>query len=377
MHKISRIEIVSLEITMPPGKAYGNARGLNFKRGCSIVSVTTDDGVVGYGEALGPPFVLREYLEMATPSFIGRRIFDFEIVAAEINNRLYHFGGQNHMTAALSGVSVALYDAMGKTLGVPVHDLLGGRAVDRLSCYATTGYITANPEHDLEEQLAKIDKRQFAGVKIKIGIGPKSDLARVQTARRILGDDILLMVDINGNYTTDIALESMRLIEPYNIHWCEEPLPPNDVRGYTELRARSPIRLAAGEALATAANFKRMVEVGALDILQPAVASCGGYGQAKTIAQLAELHNLRVVPSTWGGAICLAQALHFAASIPISPHSENVPYPIVVEYDASENPLRDDLLTSPIVIEDGKLVVPQGPGLGIGLNEETVKRYRV
>ena len=377
MPKIDRIEITSLEVAMPPGKAYGNARGLNTKRGCSIVSVTTDDGVIGHGEAAGPPLALRDYLTIATPFFRGRRIYDFEIAAAQIYNQLYHFGVQSHMTACLSGISVALHDAIGKTLGVAVHDLLGGRSAERLPCYATTGYITADPMHDLEAQLAQARSRGFAGVKIKIGLGPASDLDRVRMARRVLGDEVRLMVDINGNYTPDIARESLRRIEPYNIHWCEEPLPPTDIQGYAELRIRSPIPIAAGEAFATIHDFQRLVAARGLDILQPAVASCGGFGQAKAVAQLAATHNLRLVPSVWGGAVGLAQALHFAASLPISPHVDNIPYPMVIEYDIGDNPLRDHLLKSPIELQDGELVLPAGAGLGIELDDQAIKRYRL
>ena len=135
-----------------------------------------------------------------------------------------------------------------------------------------------------KRNLRKSTRSYSAGVKIKVGVSPKSDVERVRIARRILGDEILLMVDINGNYTPDIALESLRAIAPYGIHWCEEPLPPTDVRGYAELRARSPVPIAAGEAFQTAHTFKRFTDARALDILQPTVTSCGGFGQARAIA---------------------------------------------------------------------------------------------
>ena len=201
--------------------------------------------------------------------------------------------------------------------------------------------------------------------------------ALLDVVEGILGDDILLMVDINGNYTPDIALESLRAIEPYRIHWCEEPLPPTDVRGYAELRARSPIPIAAGEAFQTAHTFKRFTDARALDILQPGVSACGGFGEARAIATLAALENLRISPTGWGGAVTIMAGLHFAASIPIAPHTDNVPYPILLEFDVGANPLRDRLVEEPIWPSAGGLELPKRPGLGITLNPDGVAALRV
>ncbi len=375
--KIIGLEFTPLEYVLPPEQAYGMARGLNFRRTVALVTVTADDGSIGYGEALGPLAPIGEYLSLLRPFFLGRSIFDFELIAAQIYNRLYHFGVQGHHTACLSAISIALHDAIGKSLGVPVHDLLGGRSTERVPCYATTGYLTKDPTNDFETQLGQVDKKLFAGVKIKIGVNPRSDLERVRVARQILGDEILLMVDINGNYTPDIALESLRAMEPFRIHWCEEPLPPTDVRGYAELRARSPIPIAAGEAFQTAHTFKRFTDARALDILQPGVSTCGGFGEARAIATLAVLENLRISPTGWGGAVTIMAGLHFATSIPINPHTDNVPYPILLEFDVGANPLRDRLVEQPIWPAAGGLELPKRPGLGITLDPDGVAALRV
>ena len=185
------------------------------------------------------------------------------------------------------------------------------------------------------------------------------------------------MVDINGNYTPDVALESLRQIAPYDIHWCEEPLPPTDIRGYAELRARSPVPIAAGEAFYTVQDFKRLVEARGLDILQPSLTSCGGFGQAKAVALLATMNNLRLSPSVWGSAVAVAAAIHFTASLPVSPHSDNVPYPVLIEFDIGENPLRDRLLRQPLRRDESELAIPSGAGLGIELDLATVEKYTV
>jgi D-galactarolactone cycloisomerase len=377
MPKISRLSVVSLEHVLPSGQAYGNARGLNNRRNCSLITVETDAGVTGIGDASGPLGVIREYLKLVTPFFIGSSLYDFNIVATHVRNRLYHFGSQGHFISCLGGIDIAVHDAIGKTLGVPVHDLLGGRRTERLACYATTGYFTDDPKAGIEAQLSKLAPGAFAGVKIKIGAGVTSDVERVRAARQTIGDDMLLMVDFNGNYTVDVALESFRRIAPFNIHWCEEPLPPSDIKGYAELRARSPIPISAGEAHYGVHDFKRLIEAHGLDIVQPSVVSGGGFSEVRAVAGLAAMNNLRVSPPCWGSAIALNAAIHFAASLPAWPHTGNAPYPLLVEYDVGDNPLRDLLVHDPIQPVNGELAVPFGPGLGLRLNPEVVARYTV
>jgi D-galactarolactone cycloisomerase len=372
--KIAALDLLSLEYAIAPELAYGTARGLNFRRNCSIVTLTTEDGMVGHGEAHGPLAPIRDYLAILKPYFLGKRLYDFELIQAYVRNRLDHFGEGHHLSC-LAGINVAAFDAMGKTLGLPVHDLLGGRSAERLPCYATTGYITRDGMAGLERQLAAVDAQRFSGVKIKIGLSPKSDVERVRLARRMLGDTITLMVDVNANYTADIALESARAIEPYGIHWMEEPLPARDIAGHARLRARSPIPIATGEGLHDLHGFKTLVEAEGVDILQPAVGKCGLSG-LKEIAMLARAENLRLVPAAWGAAPVVAASLHFMASLPASPHTDNQPYPRMLEFDVGDNPLRDRLITRPFLPQEGFVAVPTGPGLGIALDQTVVEQFR-
>lgn len=377
MPKIAELSIIPLEYVVPDAKAYGMSRGLNFRRSLSLIQATTDDGVVGTGEASGPPAITREYLNLLRPAFLGKDVFAYEQVASHVYNKLYHFGVQNPMTSCLGGINIALYDAIGRTLGVPVYNLLGGAHTDRIAAYASTGYLTKDPDNQLADQLERITGQAFPGVKIKIGVSPASDVERVRLTRKILGDDILVMVDVNGNYTRDVALQSMRRLEPFGIHWMEEPLPLRDTEGFRLLREQAPISIATGEAAYTVDDFRRVVDARGVDILQPALPTCGGFSQGKLIAALAAQHNLRISAHVWGGAIGLAAALHFMASLPPTPHSDNVPYPPLLEYDRGDNPLRDQLLTTPIVCERGAVRVPDGPGLGVELDMAVVERYRI
>jgi D-galactarolactone cycloisomerase len=375
--KIASIEITSLEYVLEAGKCYGNARGVNNRRDCSLITLTTDAGIVGLGDAAGPLGVMREYVKLLRSWFVGQSLYDFDLVATRLRNKLYHFGTHSHFIAALGGINIAVVDAMGKTLGLPAHDLLGGCGRDRLACYATTGYFTDDPKIDIVAQLSAFDLTCFVGAKIKIGAGIESDVERVRTAREMLGDDALLMVDYNGNYTVDVALDSIRHIERFCIAWVEEPLPPFDIAGYAELRRRSPVAIAAGEAHCGVHDFKQLIDTRCIDIIQPPLTGGGGFSEMKAVALLAQANNLRISLPCWGSAIALNAAIHFAVSLPDWPHTDNLPYPMLVEYDVGDNPLRDLLVYDPIRPDNGELSVPKQPGLGLRLNPETVARFAV
>lgn len=377
MARIRDIRLIPLRYDLPKIKAYGMARGLTAFRQATIVEVVSEDGVVGLGEAWGPPGALAGYLDVVKPFFLGRTLFEREHVVSEILGRLYHFGVQNALVACLSGINIAIYDALGKTLGVPVAELLGGRAREEILCYASDGYITDDPDNQLEHQLERFAEHGYPGCKFKIGLNPKSDEERCRLVRERLGPDALLMVDANGNYTVDLALESMCRIGPIGIHFYEEPLPPQDFEGYRRLSERATIPVAAGEALYTAFDFARLMSDRAIDLVQPDLTLAGGFDEARKIATLCQIHNVRYSPHVWGGAIGLAAAVHFMAALIDYPHTDHVPYPRLLEYDVGDNPLRDDLLAEPLAPVRGSIPVPAGPGLGIELNPETVARYRL
>jgi D-galactarolactone cycloisomerase len=377
MTRIRDIRLIPLAYRMPRVRAYGMARSLTAERGCSLVEVETEDGVVGIGEAWGPAKATAGYLEVIKPAYIGRELFERELIWSDLICRRYHLGLQNQMTACASGINIAIYDALGKTLGLPVCKLLGGLGRDRIPVYASDGYLTGDPDNQLPAQLERIADKGFPGAKFKIGISPKSDEERVRLARDILGEEMLLLVDVNGNYTVDLTLESMRRTMPYDVHLYEEPLPPQDFRGYEVLSARAPLPVATGEALYTVWDFARLIEARAVDIVQPDLTLCGGLDQARAIAMLCQLHNIRFSPHVWGSAVGLAAAVHFMAALPGYPHTDHIPAPTLIEYDVGDNPLRDELLTRPLKPVNGRIAVPEAPGLGIELDPAAIKRFRV
>jgi len=375
--RIRDIRLIPLAYIMDPSKAYGMARGMTARRESALIEVETEDGVVGIGEAWGPPKVTAAYLDLIKEAFLGRTLYERELVWSGIIARRYHLGLQNQMTACYSGINIACYDALGRTLGVSVANLLGGRGKEKIPAYASDGYITDDPTGKLPTQLERIAEGGFHAAKIKIGISPALDEVRCTLTREILGDDVLILVDANGNYSVDLTLESMARIKDVGIHLYEEPLPPQDIAGYRMLAGRATLPVAAGEALYTVHDFARLVYPRSVDILQPDLTLCGGFDQAKNIAALCQIHNLRYSPHCWGGAVGLVAAVHFLSALPDYPHSDHLPFPRLLEYDVGENPLRDDLLTTPLEPIDGEVAVPDGPGLGIKLNPDTIDRYRI
>ena len=372
MSRIRDIAVVPVCHTLE--QPYGTARGLTPARGAGLVLLQTEDGVQGLGEAGGPAGVTRAWLDIVRPLFIGTSVFAQRGVAQTILARL---GIQGGLTALLGGIDIAAHDAMGRLLGVSVADLIGGRQRERVPVYASGGYFTAadDQESALAAQIEPLHGSAFAAFKIRIGRAPEEDLWRVRMARRLVGEGKLLAVDAGGTYTADAALERMRRIAPFAVHWFGEPLAAQDWGGYADLARRAPIPVAAGEALSSVFDFRRMVDGRLAALLQPDLSLCGGFETARAVAMLAAAEHLRVSPRCWGTGVGLAAALHWVASLSTYPHAASVPYPPLVEYDFGSNPLRDELLAEPLRLHGGMLEVPAGPGLGIELAPDALARF--
>lgn len=376
MSKIRDIEAVPLVFTPPV--PYGSARGLARARSASLILLRTEDGIEGIGEAWGPPGVTAACLDVIRPFYLGQSVFAQNGAAQRVLAAMYHAGTQNQYIALMGGIDIAAHDAMGKMLNLPVADLIGGRLRDRIPVYASGGYFTADDDQDraLAAQLEANADKGFGAFKIKIGRSPKEDVRRVRLARQILGGDPLLTVDTNGNYTEDGVLDSMRLTAPFDIHWYEEPLAPQDWAGYKSLSARAPVRLAAGEAHYSVFDFRRLIDNRLVSVLQPDLTLCGGFAVARLIGMLCAAEHLRLSPHVWGSGVGLAAALHFLAALPSYPHNEHVPWPPLLEYDVGDNALIKGIFTEPLHDADGVLTVPAGPGLGVTLDRGAVARFR-
>lgn len=373
--KIAEIDFVALSVPVKAGKAYGMSKLIAAGRQSTLVRLRLEDGTEGFGEAWGPPEFNLAYLKFLSGYLVGCDVFDIEHAYDRVLARHYHFGMQNALMTAISGVDMAAKDAAGKVLALPVCRLIGGRRIEQVPIYASGGYLTYTPDEDFPPQIEVMAKAGYADVKIKIGVSPQSDADRLAKARSILGDHVRVAVDINSNYTADVARCAIDAMAPYRPEWVEEPVSPRDLAGLGRVKAASPFPIATGEALFTVHDFAMVAD--SADILQPDLSLCGGFWQGRKIAELAHARHLRLSPHVWGGAMGLAAAVQFIASLSVYPHSDNVPKPVLLEYDLGENPLRSELVRNPMVPKEGIIAVPEEPGLGIEIDMDAVERYAV
>lgn len=374
--EVTEIETIPIAHTLPEGKGLGDARGFGHDRSTTLVRLETDTGLSGWGEAFGPGSIISATVdELFAEDIVGMDPFEVESLVEESYTDPYHFGGDVFVQSAVSAIDVACWDIIGKEVGRPVHKLLGGTNRETLVPYASTMYFTET-ERPIEEPIREAADEGFTAVKIKIGSGVDEDVERVRTARNVLGDDADVMVDMNGNYRPHQAIESARAIAEYDVTWIEEPVPPENRSGYREIREKIDTPVAAGEAHYGRFAFKELIDDRTVDIVQPNLGRCGGLSEARLIADMATTENVAVRPHIWNSAVGMAAAVQFAASISDYPHTRNVPEPMMVEFDRSTNPLRSDLLETAFDPAGGTIDVPQGPGLGISLDEAVLDEYR-
>lgn len=373
---ISSVETFPLVYPLDEGAGYGSARGLSTSRTATLARLETDTGLVGWGEASGPPRVLATIIEEVLADWVvGEVPSTVGSLSERAYSSMYHFSSGGLLQAAISALDIALWDLKGKSTGQPIHELLGGARRSTLRPYASTMYFT-ELDRKLATTVQQAVEEGFDAVKIKIGRGIEADRERVSTARDELGDG-LLMVDANGNYRTDQAIRVAAALEPYDIRWFEEPVAPENVDGYRDVRESTMIPIAGGEAALTRFQFRRLFENRAVDLAQPDICMCGGLTEAMRIADLATVDNVAVSPHCWMSGVGLAASLHFASAVPSYPHADHEPEPPLFEVDRAENPLRTDLLTDPLNLTGQSIDIPTEPGLGVTVDPEAVETYAI
>jgi D-galactarolactone cycloisomerase len=353
-----------------------------------IVIIHTDGGVSGVGECDANPWMAKACIEAPGTHTMGLCIKEMLVGAdpfkiGELWKRMYlgtAMNGRRGMVIhAMSGIDMALWDLCGKALGKPVHALLGGAFRTRVQPYATGFYrIRGQGEAQrLAEEALRHLEAGFTLMKVKLGYGVDDDIACMQAiARALQGKPVTLMVDTNHAYGRADALRLGRALDGYGLRWYEEPVVPEDVRGYAELRSRLSTPIAGGENEHTLYGFRELLSAGAVDVAQPDVGSCGGITAMRHIAALAQAHGVQVNPHVWGSAIAQAASLQVIAALPVAHHSLYAQEP-VLEYDRSSHPFREELVAEPVRLAGGWVGIPARPGLGIEVNRETVERYEV
>lgn len=376
MSTIARIEAIPVIDPLDVAHRYGSSRGLVAGRGAILVRLETADGVVGWGEAWGGSAAAKVLIEEMSEPLIGTTLKPSANWLTDLLQRSYHLSSSGPHTVAASALDIAMWDAFARTLGLPVHALLGGPTRDQLRAYASTGYVTG--DNDLGDYRAALESAAddgYRAAKIKLGLGLASDRTRTEIARDVFGPDATVFVDFNGNYTADQAIRAIGALRDLDLGWVEEPVTPDDHHGMRLLR-HCGVPLAAGEAVYTRFGFRDLIAERLIDVVQPDVSKCGGISEARVIAHLAQTWNVRFSPHVWGGVISQAASIQLLASVPDYPHTDHRPEPVWLELDRGSNALRDELAGAPLRQSGSDVLVPTGPGLGIEVDEDAVARLR-
>lgn len=341
-----------------------------------LVEIVCDDGTIGWGECLGPAKPNRAVVEAYANWLIGMDPRETEKVWAVLYNALRDQGQRGLTVTALSGIDVALWDIKGKAFAVPVSTLLGGRFREKVRAYATGAFKRDGVDRvaDNAEEVARHRADGFHAAKIKIGFGVDEDLRVIAAVREAMGSEMRLMIDANHGYDTVEAIRLGKAAAEYGIDWFEEPVTPEHVAAYREVRTSQPIPVAGGETWHSRWGMREPVETRAVDILQPDLCGCGGFTEMKRIADMAALHNIRVVPHVWGTGVQIAASLQFMAAMVPNPVRVDPVEPIL-EFDRTHNPFRQAILKTPIEPAGGIVAIPDGPGLGIEIDRDALKAF--
>ena len=347
--------------------------GRAVKRDAVVVKVTTEAGVVGYGESHHgrcPGAVAALVNTTLKQLVVGQ---DANDVVGIWNNIYVRQLGSHGMGAgaclAMSGIDMALWDIRGKALGVPLYKLLGGSAKP-IPAYAGGVSLGYQEPRALVAEAQPLIAAGYKAIKLRVGDTPKRDLARVAAVREALGDEIAILVDANTGYTVADARKVMPGYEDLDIGWLEEPFPAHDYASYRLAATFSSVPLAAGENHYTRFEFNRVIEDGSITILQPDLSKTGGVTEALRVAHLASAWKLPIHPHTSMTGLNMAATIHFLAAI------DNAGY---FEGDVSKNNLfRDELVSKPYEVGSDGCVRPlEGPGLGLEVNEKFLAAHPV
>lgn len=353
-----------------------------------LVEVRTDDGLIGWGESgsgtlsrAGAVFVE----DVLAPLAVGEDPFNLDRIAQKVSATLDRAGWTGDFgVQAWSGLEVALWDVMGKAVGRPVSQLLGGRVRDRVMAYATGLYYVptaSDPTAARQEEARGYVATGYQAMKMKVGgLEPGDDLREVAGIRKAIGDDILLMADANCAYDSRTAMMVGRHLAELGLAWFEEPVQRGDLEGYLEVKRALSISITGGEHLGGLDAFREYVSRRVVDVLQPDVANCGGLSASRRIAALAQAFHVRVFPHVWGTPVAVAAGLHFAATLPSTPPTMT-PTPLaqepLFEFDSTPHPIRDAMSTDALRPKDGWLTVPDGPGLGVEVDPDVLRHFAV
>ena len=383
---ISNVEAFWLRCPIPKEKQHFSDYGLLTDFDMTLVVITTDSGLQGFGEAkaaVGSSGVCASIVTCVEneikPLLLGKDARQISKIWEHIYNgtrdhyslsrgRKFPILGRRGLTiSAMSGVDTALWDLKGKALGVPVVELLGGACRDKMEAYASGGWASAD---NIGSQLNGYIEKGFSGVKMRVGIMDQTvaeSVKRVKAAREAIGPDIKLMTDAHGTFSVPEAKQFCRGVEDFNLYWFEEPISPDNRHGTAEVRQATSIPIALGESEFTAFDIRDLIEVRAMDVVQPDSAIIGGITESMRVAHLAHTYQLELAPHCWGSAFSFMAGVNVAFAAPAA---------VVIEFSLGGNPMMYDLVNEKISVENGMISAPTAPGLGLTPNWDFVHEFK-
>ncbi len=379
-----RLQELEIFVVAPPAPGWGGRYWI-------IVKLTTDDGIVGYGEcyatSVGPDAMRAVIADVFERHMQGESPENIELMFRRAYSAGFTQRPDLTVMGAFSGLEIACWDILGKARDRPVWALLGGRLNKRLRAYSyiyplahhDPSAFWMSPEMTAESALAMVERHGFTALKfdpagpytIRGGHQPAMrDLARsaefCAAIRTAVGDRADLLFGTHGQFTAAGAIRLAQVIAPYRPLWFEEPVPPDDIPAMARVARAGPVPVATGERLTTRSEFAAVLRAGAAEILQPALGRCGGIWEARKIAALAEAAGAQIAPHLYAGPVEWAANIQFAATLP------NV---LLVETIGTGGDFHRSLIGDVFDWHDGYIEVPDAPGLGIEFNESIARAH--
>jgi L-rhamnonate dehydratase len=342
-----------------------------------LVRVRTDNGLEGIGEADASPEVIKAIIDAPFSHniacglrelLIGENPLETERLWQKLYRRTMYFGRSSVTICAMSAADMALWDLKGKYFNQPIHRLLGGKQHDRIKAYASI--LFGQDGKQTEDAGQRWVKAGYQAVKFgwePMGRSEALDIELVRGARAGVGDNAMLLIDAGCVWDARTALSRAHAFADFNIGWLEEPLRPGDVEGYVWLRDRSPVPIAAGEEECGRESFRPLIDRHALDVYQVDI-SRNGFTDAAYVRARVEEIGARLCNHCYTSPITVAACLHWLSTCRDA---------FIFEDCVDDSPMRHELTREKLQAKDGWIAVPDGPGLGITLNEEFVTKYLV
>ncbi len=391
-HRIQSVDAVWLHVPLPPASQHVSDFGRLVAFDAVLVTIRTEDGLVGYGEAKpavgssgnGAALVAIVESELG-PALVGQSATDINALHARMLNgtrtglalqagrAMPILGRRGVHQAAIAGVDLALWDIAGKARGCSVLDLVGGACRSEVQAYASGGWA---PAERIGEELAVYTQRGFRAIKMRFGAmdgahggdAVRRSLQRVRAAREALGPDVALMVDAHGTLGVADAKRFCAGAAELGLRFVEEPVASDDRVGLAEVRRSSPLPIAAGESEASCFDFAELFESRAIDVVQPDLAIAGGFTEGLRIGALTWAQRLQLAPHCWGSAISFQAARTLAFQCPAG---------VFVEVPMGGAPLLREMTQIDLELVNGALRPPTGPGFGVEPDLDYVQRYTV